>query len=451
MPSRPLEIARVVGACSLSGVAEARFGFASGERRRTAFARQARRACEELGPSFVKLGQLASVRPDVFSAELVFELEKLQDSVPPLPAERVREVVRAEFGVAPEALFADFEDTPIASASIAQVHRARLREAYLPVWGDTLAAGAAVAVKVVRPGAEADIRADLRSARSLVRGLRRVGRPRRVNLEGLLAELGATLESELDLRNEGRVADRFAFDFRDDDSVVVPRVVWPLTTRRVLTAEYLEGWRLSELDAAALAGVDGHALAVHGATAFMRQVLVHGRFHADLHPANIFVTPDSRIAYLDFGIVGRLDAHERYCIAQVLVALVYGDADRALRYSAELGVEVPPEKRAAVRAELTALLGATLAGERADVRHFGIGFLSMLGRHGIDIPVGYGLLVKSLVTVEGVARALYPDIDIIETAKPFATGIIGRAALSPERLYERLPAAMRAAMRELVG
>ena len=148
----------------------------------------------------------------------------------------------------------------------------------------------------------------------------------------MLDEFARSLERELDLRVEGRVADRFAFDFRPDPKIVVPRIVWTHAAPRVLTMERMYGWRLSELNEAELAGVDAHGLAVHGATAFMRQVMLYGRYHADLHPSNLFVTPDSRIAYLDFGIVGHLTDAERGDIAQVLAGFVYRDADRALRY-----------------------------------------------------------------------------------------------------------------------
>ncbi len=180
---------------------------------------------------------------------------------------------------------------------------------------------------------------------------------RGVDVDALLDEFAASVERELDLRVEGRVADRFAFDFRPDPKIVVPRIVWTRTAVRVLTMERMYGWRLSELDEAELAGVDAHGLAVHGATAFMRQVMLYGRYHADLHPSNLFVTPDNRIAYLDFGIVGHLTDAERGDIAQVLAGFVYRDADRALRYSANLGRgraagqggDGPPRARRAAR------------------------------------------------------------------------------------------------------
>ncbi len=431
----------------------ARFGFMPRAKRRAILAEATRLALEDLGPAFVKLGQVASVRPDVVPPEFVFEFERLQERVAPLPAAEIEAVLHRDFGRPVRELFADFEREPVASASIAQVHRAKLAESARPVVGDPLPAGTSLAVKVVRPGAERLIEADLAEARRLLGRLDRLGLRRRMDAPALLEEFAESLARELDLRIEGRLSDRFAHDFRDDPLVMTPRIVWSLTSRSVLTMEYVEGWRLTELDDAARSGVDAFGLALHGAEVFMRQVLVLGRFHADLHPANLFVTPDSRVCYLDFGIAGTTTPEERAPIAQVLAATVYGDADRALRYSAELGLVVPPDKEARVRERVVKLMTRTLKvpGRPADIKGFATGFLSIMADEGIPIPAGYGLLVKALVTVEGVARAIYPEIDIARAGKPFATKLIARHMMSPERLSERLPAALRAALRELAS
>jgi ubiquinone biosynthesis protein len=452
VPARGRAIVAVAVRRAGAAAWSARFGLVGTQRRRAAFARELRLACEALGPSFVKLGQLASVRPDVFSPETVFELERLQDRVAPVPPEAIHAVLTEELGAPPERVFAEFETTPLASASIAQVHVARLAAAYRPVTGPGLPAGARLAVKVVRPGIERLIAADLAIARRWAERLERLPRLARFRPAALLGEFEGTLNSELDLRNEGRVADRFARDFADDPLVVVPRVVWRHTTRRVLTTEFVEGWRLSDLGEAERAGIDARHLAAHGAEVFMRQVLVHGRYHADLHPANLFVTPDGRICYLDFGITGRTTPAQRIAIAQVLVATVYGDADRALKYSRALGLEVPAQREAEVRTRVAALMREHLSRPgTADVRGFAIGFLAMLADLRIPIPAGYGLLVKALVTVEGVARAIYPDIDIVDSARPFATRLIATQLARPERLAERAPAAFKAALQALLA
>ena len=452
MASRSWIIAGVTARHLVAALPRAGFGLARGQVRRRAWARALRRAFEELGPAFVKLGQLISVRPDEFSAEMVAEMQSMQDAVPALPAEAIRAVIRAEFAAEPEDLWATFDNTPLASASIAQVHRATLAQEYRPVWGEVLPVGADVVVKVVRPGAAESIKTDIAIARGLATRLARTRVARRFDPVALIDEFASTIERELDLREEGRFADRFTFDFRDDPKVVAPRIVWSRSTARVLTMEFMRGWRLSDLEEARAAGVDCFGLAVHGATGFMRQVFVYGRYHADLHPANIFVTPDNTIAYLDFGIVGYLTPEERMNITQVMAALVYRDPERALTYSAKLGVHVPHDDIDAVRRGLGQLLdGTTREDGTRDFAHFGLGFLKLLGEHGVKIPSGYGLLIKSLATVEGVARALYPQIDIVATAQPFTTRILGQAMGDPARLAERMPAAVRAALRELVA
>jgi len=391
-----------------------------------------------------------SVRPEQFSAELVAEMSTLRDAAPPVPAEEIHAVFWRQFHATTDELFASFDEQPLASASIAQVHRATLHSPYAPVWGAPLPPDSTVAVKVVRPGAANAIARDIEAARWIAVRARRWRILRRFDLGALVDEFEQSVARELDLRQEGRFADRFAFDFRYDERVEAPRIIWRLTTREILTMEFIEGWRLADSEMARASGVDCHALALHGAAAFMRQVLVNGRYHADLHPANLLLTPRNTIAYLDFGIVGYLTLAERTAIAQVLGALVYRDADRALRYSAELGVCVPQASAGAVKAGLGRLLdGAVRADGTTDFAQFGVGFLALLARHGVEIPGGYGLLVKSLATVEGVARALYPDIDIIQTARPFVTRVLVASLAEPARLRERIPSALRAGLREL--
>lgn len=367
--ARSSQITRTLLVAGARATLRSRFGIASVAARRHVFAVEWRRAFEELGGAFIKLGQLISVRPDEFGDELAGEMERLRDRVTPAPFEELVPVIERGLGGPLGSLFASIDPMPIATASVAQVHGAVLAAPYESVWGEELPAGAEVVVKVIRPGAAEALRADVTEARRVASTWLARRLLRGIDLSALLDEFSDSLDRELDLRVEGRVADRFAFDFRHDSKIAVPRIVWSRSSSQVLTMERMYGWRLSELGDAELAGVDAHALAVHGATAFMRQVMLYGRYHADLHPSNLFVTPDSRIAYLDFGIVGHLTDAERGQIAQVLAGFVYRDADRALRYSEQLGVVVPPAKVAKVRHELGVLLDATIGGGNTDFRH----------------------------------------------------------------------------------
>jgi ubiquinone biosynthesis protein len=215
--------------------------------------------------------------------------------------------------------------------------------------------------------------------------------------------------------------------------------------------EFIEGWPMSRLDEARAAGVDTRSLAVVGANAFMRQVLVEGRYHADLHHANLLVTPDERVAYLDFGMVGELADRERREVARLLAALVFGDADAALVHTERLGVRIPADRLPALRSGLDALMGRTLESGGSDLAAFGLGLLKLLRDAGVSVPSGYTLLVKALVTVEGVSRELYPEIDMIATAAPFATEVVLREGLDAETLRRRMPAALRAAVRALLA
>lgn len=449
-PARARVVAAVAARHGLRIAAETRLGLVPGPRRRAIVGRHLREACEDLGPSFVKLGQLLSVRPDLAPIEWLSELEQLQEHVPPAPTAEIRRVLAQELGMPIEQAFASFDDRPFASASVAQVHIATLRHRYRPVIGSALPAGSRLAVKVLRPGVEDRIADDLALARRWAGRTRRWPRLRRYRLPSIVDEFASSLQRELDLRNEGRVADRFAHDFANDDRIVVPRVVWPRTTRRVLTAELIDGWRLSELGPTERAGIDAYDLAVHGARAFLRQVLELGRFHADLHPANLLVTPAGRICYLDFGIVGRADAERRSALARLLAATAFGDADLALQASRALGLEIPAHAETKVRDEAARLIDTHLRRTvPADVRGFATGFLTLLRRHGIAIPTGYGLLVKGLLTVEGVARGLYPDLDVVEVARPMVTRLVARERIAARELSARLPVALQAGLREL--
>lgn len=213
---------------------------------------------------------------------------------------------------------------------------------------------------------------------------------------------------------------------------------------------YIEGWTLDEAGKAQAAGVDAKQLAVHGAEVFMRQVLEFGHYHADLHPSNLLITPQGEIAYLDFGIAGVLDRPRREAAAQILLATIYGDAERAIEYSAQLGLIIPSGRRTEVTASVKKLMEQTLQSTPRDIEGYATGFLGILADENISIPQGFGLLVKGLLTVQGCSKLIYPDIDIIETAKPYVTQLVAELLVTPARITKKMPDMMRAAFIEFL-
>jgi len=215
--------------------------------------------------------------------------------------------------------------------------------------------------------------------------------------------------------------------------------------------QYVEGWHLSEAAQAEAAGVDARFLAIYGADVFMKQVMVLGRFHADMHQSNLLLTPDGKICYIDFGIMGEVREEHKEAIAQILAATVYADAKRAILYSADIGLVVSDEERDDVIGKVSALMKRTFSKTPRDVKGFAIGFLSILNEQRVVVPRGFGLLIKALVVVEGCAQTVYSDIDIVSAAEHFTTELVLKHMLRPARLYKRIPLAINAAIGELIG
>lgn len=393
-------------------------------------AKRLRSFLEELGPTFIKVGQLLSVRPDLVPPEVVFELENLLDETSPLPFEAVKEQIELSLGKPLDEAFASFDPVPIASASIGQVHRGVLIEG-----------GHDVAVKVQRPGIQEKIEADLDIIRYLAEKAQR--RIEVVDLAAVVQEFSDSLHRELDYRVEARHIDRFRFNFRDDDLVRIPIVYWKYTSRRLLVLEYIEGWKLSELAEPESLGIDAFGLAKHGAEAFMKQVLEDGFFHGDLHPANLLITPDGKIAYLDFGIVGTVPEQDKEAIARMLLGIIRRDVGEIIAEARSIGVEITSDKVEEMRKGLADAIdrysGKKLGEIKIDV--IGREFLSLIYRNRIRIPRNYALLAKALITVEGTAKKLYPDINILEIAQPYVVDVIDRKYgknMTAEVIYEEL-------------
>jgi ubiquinone biosynthesis protein len=408
---------------------------------------------EELGPTFVKFGQALSVRADVLPTELVAELSRLQDQAAPLGAGAAEAVVEAELGEPVARLFSDFDPVPFAAASIAQAHNARLPT------------GEPVVIKVRRPNIARTIATDIEILRQLARLAERyVPAADVVGPVDLVEEFARTIRAEQDFVREARNVERCATNFAGDPTVRLPRVVWERTAPGVLTLERLDGLKVSELGEAGVDASGRRLVAQRGADAMLAQILVHGFFHADPHPGNILVLPDYVIGFLDFGIVGRLDPELRDQIARVVRAVWRRDAEELAALAIEIAAPRADVDAAALERDL-----ADLVETYADVP---IGRLSMsdvlrdvlstAARHRLRMPSNLMLLVKAVVTIEGVGRQLDPSFRMAEHAAPladrlwrerYAPDAVGRrwldASVGAARALRSMPRQLEAIARKL--
>jgi ubiquinone biosynthesis protein len=386
-----------------------------------------REMLDELGPTFVKFGQVLSTRPDIVPPDIISELRGLQDDVRPFPFEEAREVIEAELELSLERAFLDFEETPIAAASIGQVHRA------------TLPNGDRVVVKVQRPGAPRQIEADLallyqaaKIAKERIRALDFI------DAHQLVDEFGRSIRQELDYRSEGRNADRFYQDFVDDPHVVVPRVYWTYTRARVLTLEYLEGVQLSDISPTAYSVEERRLLTVRMTEAWMTMIFRNGFFHGDPHPANILVLPGDRIGLVDFGQVGQLTDEDMTKLTRLFIDAANENVDNLPKRLADLGVSYPKEREAEFRARLHELYykyyGASLA-EIDPVQIIREG-LQLIYSMNLRLPTRFMLLDKAIATLGSVGVELYAEFNVFEVAQPFARDLL-RDRFGPRSLAKQ--------------
>jgi ubiquinone biosynthesis protein len=370
---------------------------------------RARLAFEQLGPTFVKLGQVLSTREDLLPPTWTTELAKLHSHVAPVPFDDLLPVVEQALGRSPFEVFGKLEREPYAAGSIAQVHRANL------------ASGTPVVLKIRRPGIEAKIDADLRILEHLAHLVEHeIPEVRRYRPVQVVGQLRGSLERELDLAVEARNTERFARNFADDLDILVPRVYWEWTSSVMNVQEHIEGIRGDDLAAIDNAGLDRKALAARGADAVLKMILVDGFFHADPHPGNVMYLPGNRIALIDFGMVGRLSPVRRRQIVALLEGLARHDEGAMLEVLLDWRRDDIVDE-----ARLAADLGE-FAFDYADaqLKDLKIGVLlrrvsAILREHSIVLPVDLALLFKALLSLEGLGRQYDPEFRLIERVKPF--------------------------------
>jgi ubiquinone biosynthesis protein len=397
---------------------------------------RARLALEQLGPTFVKLGQVLSTREDLLPSTWTEELNQLYSRVAPVPFDDLLPQIEQAPGRSPFEVFADLEREPYAAASIAQIHRA------------TLTTGTPVILKIRRPGIVAKVDADLRILEHLAHlAEREVPEARRYRPVEVVGQLRRSLERELDLAVESRNTERFARNFAGDLDVLVPRIYWEWTSSSMNVQEHIEGIRGDDLEAIDNAGLDRKAIGARGVDAMLKMILIDGFFQADPHPGNVMCLPGNRIALIDFGMVGRLSPARRSQLVNLLAGFVHQDEETMLEVLLDWrGNEAVNESRLA--ADLGEL---ALDYSDAQLKDLKIGTLlhrvsAILREHSIVLPPDLALLFKALMTLEGFGRRYDPDFRLVERAEPF----LNRAMSEPYQPVEALRRGQ-ATLRDFLG
>jgi ubiquinone biosynthesis protein len=367
----------------------------------------------ELGPTFVKLGQLLSSRPDILPSHWVEELSKLQDACEPLPYSEIREQIETSLGKSVESLFAEIDPAPVASASIAQVHRAKTHQ------------GELVAVKVQRPNLRQGIESDLGLLRYLAQILEAVIEETGIYTPtGIIDEFDRAIHEELDFTNEARNAKAMAAASAKRDFLVIPQVHDDLSSSTVLTLDFVEGVKVTEVTVAA--GYDPEQVAKHIIDASFKQLFEDGLFHGDPHPGNVRVLPDNRIALLDFGLVGRLTRPMQEALVTLIIAVALRDPETVARVLYRVGVPEGHTPITEFRADIAGLLDRYLGLRLDEIRAVTLlqDLLDLALRHKIKVPKEYALLSKSAMAVEGMVRRLHPKLDVLGVGLPYAKHLL---------------------------
>jgi len=373
-------------------------------------AERVRMAFEELGPTYVKLGQVLSTRPDLIPVDFTEELSKLQDKVPPFSFDAAKKTIESEFAKPLDELFASFDEIPFASASIGQVHRAVLED------------GEMVAVKVQRPGIkkiiEVDLEIMLHLAMLVERNIKEMALYRPVKV---VEEFARTLEREIDYTIEATSMERFARHFLDDPAIYIPRVFRDMSTEHVLTMELVEGIKVSEVDKLEAADLDRKTITARGADFYLKQVFDFGFFHADPHPGNIFILPENVICLIDFGMTGTVNRQTREDFVDLIDSVIHRQEARAIQVLLKLTHwEEEPHLRQ-LEKDVSDFMGQHLYKPLKDIEVGKLlnNLLGLASRHRLMIAPDIFLMMKTLTMVEGVALALNPDFDMIAQAVPF--------------------------------
>lgn len=376
-----------------------------------------RLALEELGPTFIKLGQVLSTRPDQVPPEFIIELKKLQNNVTPIPSEVALEAVRSELGCPIEQVFSSFNKDPVAAASLAQVHRATTGE------------GRVVAVKILRPGVQDVVELDLEIMHSIA-GLmdRYIEEVRRIGAVRIVEEFSSNLRKELDLRLEANNIRRSAHNFNNDPTIYIPEVYPELSTKSLLVMEYIDGINISDVERLSDNGLDLKLIARRGVDISLKSTFEHGFFHADPHPGNLVILPDNIICPLDYGMMGTISYRQRESMARLAMGIINRDGKVMVKSLEGLVDAQAPLNMERLEADITDLAEQYEYLPLSDI-HFGTllnQIVTLLVRHQLHLKTNLVWLFKAVATIEDVAHKLDADFDMIECARPYAKRMLRR-------------------------
>ncbi|PKM93175.1 MAG: 2-polyprenylphenol 6-hydroxylase [Firmicutes bacterium HGW-Firmicutes-1] len=383
---------------------------------------------EELGPTFIKLGQIMSTRPDLLPRDIINELEKLQDSVAPFHISEVREVIEVELGDKLENIFKEFNEESIAAASIGQVHRAKLLS------------GKDVVVKVQRPNIEKNIELDMGILKDLAYFIdNRTRFGKLYSFSKMAEEFETTLTNELDFRLEGENAETFKVNFKDDANVLVPEISWIHTTKRVVTMEEIKGNSLKDFEALDQLGLDKTIIARNLASSILYQILRDGFFHGDPHPGNIMVLENNTIAFLDLGMIGQLNTHRKNQFLKMLMGITLKNSKLIVQAIVELDAMSERINMRKLEKDIDRLRDQVLSVPLSQIK---IGeifneIFDLAFSYNITIPSEFTMLAKSLITLEGLVEKLDPDLNVLEIAEPIAAKLIF-TLISPDKIGKEI-------------
>lgn len=386
-----------------------------------------RKVLEELGPTFIKFGQILSVRPDLIPLDLCNELSNLQDRVPPFGYEDVRRQIKESLGSYPEELFASFDPFPLAAASLGQAHRAQLKT------------GENVVVKVQRPDIRKIIETDIDILYTLAQlASRYMQDVRFFNPVGIVDEFSRVITKEIDFTYEAHNIDKFRKNFKDSTTVHIPKVFWDYTKTKVITTEEIIGIRLNDYINQPHTTEEKKAVAANGANAVLQQIFIDGFFHADPHPGNIFILPNNAAAFIDFGIVGRLDEETRDVVISLLIAVSTKNINGILKALEMLGSFVEEEDTIRdFKHDISDFLERyyDIPLKQVEISTVLPQAVDLMTRHKLKIPSQFHILIKAIATIDGVARQLDPEFNTIAHSRPFVEKLVHERH-DPKRIFK---------------